>query len=346
MHDAEHHSIIIVGAGPGGLAVAAALLAEGLSPRKLMVLDKGEVGQAWLDYPAETHLLSESAETFDHNMIADIPFKDVFPHIPHPSHELYQKYLQEIVTQLKIQVTNYVEVKKVIFEEESKRFYLKTADQREFTADYVVWAAGMFSTPVDTVESEKCYVHYAKVPDFEKVRGKEITVVGSGNGASGVVMALAKPGRHIRLLVPHTYEIPQPIDCLWKENMEFVRRMENQGLVDIIENFRVASITKDGEEFLVRSTDGAEQRVPQKPILCIGFEPTIQPLGELIGCVTEGHDWALEIDKHNESKKQPGLFVAGTLGRHNSEQAFIREFRKFGPIIARKIMRDQHETEE
>jgi putative flavoprotein involved in K+ transport len=337
MHDAKYKPIIIVGAGPGGLAVGAALRDAGIPASDLLILDKGEVGQAWLDYPAETHLLSESAEDFDHNMIANIPLKEVFPHIPHPSHVMYQRYLQEVVAQKELPIWTYTEIKKVTFDDEQNRFSLRTTDQRELECQWLIWAAGMFSTPSDDLESQKCYIHYAKVPDFESYPGKDLTVVGSGNGASGVVMALAKPGRFVRLLVPRTYDIPEPIDCLWKENMQFVKELELQGLVDIVPEFRVKTITKAKDGYLVTSTTDQEMVVPTKPIVCVGFEPTVGPLGEMVGCSLNGHDWALELTTEKEAKQQAGLFLAGTLGRREPEEAFIREFRNFGPIIAKAI---------
>ena len=90
------YRVCVVGAGPGGLSVAAALIDQGLRTEELMILDRGDIGQAWLDYPPETHLLSESSPTKDDNMIADIPTSEVFSNIPHPSHVMYQKYLQYV----------------------------------------------------------------------------------------------------------------------------------------------------------------------------------------------------------------------------------------------------------
>src|SRR5258708_3522061 len=98
----EHHQIIIVGAGPGGIAVAASLKDAGLDD--VIILEKGTIGQAWLDYPAETHLLSESAASHDNNEIANVDTKDVFPNMPHPSHVIYQKYLAYVAKQKKIEV--------------------------------------------------------------------------------------------------------------------------------------------------------------------------------------------------------------------------------------------------
>ena len=342
--NAPHYSVIIVGAGPGGLAVAASLKDSGIDD--LIVLDKGEIGQAWLDYPAETHLLSESSDQVDDNMIAEVPFGDIFPHIPHPSHVLYQKYLQKIVTAKGIKVITHRTVTKVVYDQSIQKFTIEacspgaTHNQPDavYTCTYLVWAAGSFYTPNEEIEGEECFIHYARIQDYSQITDTDITVVGSANGASGVVMALAKPGRMVKLVAPHEYTIPEPIDCLWKENMAFIKQLEKDDLVDIIENFRVAKAEPYQDKYRLFSTDGKEMIVPTKPILCIGFLPSVDPIKSMVEIKTEGHDWLIDVDPDHQSRHQPNLYLAGMLGRKETDKGFIRHFRDFGPIIAKAII--------
>ena len=332
----EHHDVIIVGAGPGGIAVAAALQAHGV--KDVLLLEKGVVGQAWLDYPANTHLLSESAPDKDDNKIADVDTADVFPHIPHPSHILYQKYLEHVIHQKKIPVCEKTFVEKVSFDAAKKLFHLVT-DRAEYTAKFLVWAAGMYTTPNEMTNCEGCYVHYAKVPDLSHIIASEVTVVGSANGASGVVMQLAQPGRVVTMVVSHEYVVPQPIDCLWKEHMQFIQDLEKQGLVRIVEKFRVADIVREGSHYILKSEDGQELTSPNKPIMCIGFHPNVAPVQDMLETYELHHETFMSLHPTHESKKQPGLYVAGCIGKVEPSEGMIVVFREFGEPIAADIVR-------
>ncbi len=341
----SHHlyTVVIVGAGPGGLSVAAALLEAGFHPEDIVVVDRGEVGQAWLDYPADTHLLSESSPAKDDNEIAGVRTSDVFPNIPHPSHLMYQKYLDYVAQVKKIPVKKNTTVESVVFNPEHKEFALNLRGDGYLTSKYVVWAAGMYYTPNENLDMEGCYIHYAKLPYLDDIDAKEITVVGSANGASGVVMQLARPGRKVTLVVSREYQIPMPIDCLWKENMKFVQDMEREGLVDIVEHFRVKRIYKEEERYYLESEDGKKLSSPEKPIICTGFLLNIEPVASLVDEVVEDREHHVDIDPDHQSKKQPGLYFAGVIGRFPGDTGFIISFREFGEPIAQSIL--EHEKE-
>lgn len=330
------YNTIIVGAGPGGLTVGAALHDVGVED--VVILEKGEIGQAWLDYPSETHLLSGSDPGHDDNEIADVCTSEVFPNIPHPSHVMFSKYLEYVAEVKDVAVKNHVEVKEVKWNEDEKLFYVIDSEKKVWKTKTVVWAAGMYSTPSQDLNCHNCSIHYAQVPDLEEIAGTEVTVVGSGNGASGVVMQLAKPGRKVTLLSPHPYEIPLPIDCLWKENMEFVKQLEQQGLVEIIENFRAKNITKKDGAYILHGTEPNQiYSSSTKPIVCIGFEPTIEPIECLVETRKEGHQTLVNLDASHQSRQQAGLFLAGVCGILTPDQGFIRFFRYFGKPIAEGI---------
>lgn len=334
----EALSVVIVGAGPGGLAVAGALLEVGLSRQDLLVLDKGEVGQAWLDYPSDTRLLSESKQSKDDNQIAGVSTSEVFPNIPHPNHIMYQKYLDYVAQKLDIPVRRNTTVEKVVFDHDHKEFVLRLRDETNLRARFVVWAGGMYATPNEDMNMEGCFIHYAKMPYLEDVEADEVTVVGSSNGASGVVMMLAKPGRVVRLVVSREYTIPEPIDCLWKENMQFVKELENQGLVTIVEHFRVKRIYKDGDKYFLESEDGQKLTAADRPIICTGFHPNIEPIKDLVTEFCEDRETRIEMDEAHQSKKQAGLYLAGVIGRLENDNGFIVSFREFGKPIAQSII--------
>jgi putative flavoprotein involved in K+ transport len=330
------HQVIIVGAGPGGLSVAADLQQKGVSD--ILILEKGAVGQSWLNYPTDTHLLSESKPGSDDNMIAGVSTTEVFPNIPHPSHILYQKYLAYVAEQFHFAIQKNTQVTNVHFDPKSEHFLLDTRDGETYESEFLIWSGGMFSTPNDDMNCEGCFVHYAHMPYMEHISSPEITVVGSANGASGVIMQLARPGRVVTLVTSHPYEVPQPIDCLWKEDMQFVKDLSLQGLVKIVENFRVKRIFGEEGKYILESESGEQIASPKKPILCTGFSPNIAPLKDLIDVVKSDRESLLDLDEHHQSKKTPKLYVAGAIGKLKGDEVTIIKYREYGKPIAESIL--------
>ncbi len=331
----QHHQVIIVGAGPGGISVASALQDRGV--QDVLIIDEGEVGQSWLDYPKETHLLSESSLKNDDNVIADVSTTEVFPHIGHPSHEVYQKYLAYVVSKRKLAVQTNTKILRVYFDQSNKNFVLEGKEDTFFTCKMLVWAAGMYATPNEQLETEGCFIHYAHMPYMDSITSDEVMVVGSANGASGVVLELAKPGRLVTMVTSHPYEVPHPIDCLWKEQMQFIKDLQNQGLVKIVENFRVKSIYGQEGHYILESEDGQKLHAKKKPIICTGFLPNVEPIKDLVDQKCMDHDTYLELDEFHQSTRQPGLFVAGVIGKFTHDEGMISKFREFGKVIATKV---------
>lgn len=334
----NYHNCIIVGAGPGGLSCAIHLLETGV--KDVLILDRGQVGQSWLDYPPETRLLSESGKEKDENMIASIPVWEFIENVPHPSHTMYQKYLSEVAQQKKLQINEGTDVISVTYDSEKKLFSL-TTNYQLLTTSYLVWATGMYATPNEQLACSGCFIHYSRIQDWKHIKEDNVTVIGGANGASEVVIQLAQPGRKVRLICSSPFEVPQPIDCLWKENRQLIKDLQNQGLVQVIENFRVKKIYHDDLEFIIESNETKILRSPTRPIVCIGFLPNIEPVRGLVDIKIDGHDQFLGIDASHQSTKTPHLFFAGTIGKLTHDDGFIRSFREFGKTIAQKIQTNE-----
>lgn len=331
----EFHQVILVGAGPGGIAIASDLKKAGI--KDFLMLEKGVVGQSWQDYPPETRLLSESSPTKDENQVGGISVTTVLPNIPHPSHAMYQRYLQTVVEKNQLPVQEHCSVNTVVVDSQTQEFILQTENEKTYRCQFLVWAAGSYSTPNESLSDKHCFIHYSRIQDWKHITDSVVTVIGGANGATEVVLQLASPGRKIRLLTTR-FEIPLPVDCLWKENRVLVREFEKQGLVEIIEDFRVKSIQHDESQFIITSESGATLYSENKPIVCIGFLPSVGPIASLVTTRIEGHDTFIDLNDAHESAKQPRLFLAGTVGRlHSGEDGFIRHFSHYGETIVPKI---------
>jgi putative flavoprotein involved in K+ transport len=334
-------TVCIVGAGPGGLSTAAALIAQGV--KDVVVLERGEIGQAWLDYPHETHLLSESTPERDDNMIAGVDTDEVFPHIPHPSHLAYQKYLHHVADSLGVRVHTHTVVTSVKKNPEAQPGFTISTSRGTYTAQVVVWAAGQYDCPDACVPDADAYLHYGELTEeVEATLGDKVTVIGGGNGATGTVMRLARPGRVVTLITAHAYQPPEPIDTLWKEHMELVKQMNLNGLVNIIDETRVERVQKTESGYLLTNSTGWSLTVQDKPIACLGFHPSVGPLSDMVTTKEVDGQEVLDLDEYHQSNQTKGLYLAGCVGQISPGFGLIAQFRNFGAKIASHVVATHH----
>ena len=94
---------------------------------------------------------------------------------------------------------------------------------------------------------------------------------------------------------------------LWKEQMQFIKDLQMQGMVKIVENFRVKRIYGEEGNYILESETG--QTVPSKkrPIICTGFMPNIKPIESLVSLVTKEHERSEErrVGKECRSRWSP-----------------------------------------
>jgi len=104
--------VVVVGAGPAGLGCAALLKQCSV---ECIVLERGRIGESFLQWPAETRFISPS---FTGNFFGSVDLNAVTPdsspayglQTEHPNGEEYARYLNDVATTTKIDVRTEVEV--------------------------------------------------------------------------------------------------------------------------------------------------------------------------------------------------------------------------------------------
>merc|ERR1712032_1780971 len=165
--------VLIIGAGASGVGVAAMLTETfGVDKSRVMLLERGTVGQSFRKWPAETRFISPSfnqqgwTNSFDLNSI----FRGTSPayslHSEHPTGANYAKYLASLAHTLKLRIRTQTEVRSIRPSAKAKKHPLFEVDvswvaqppggsdkeelmsvEETLTARYVVWAAGEFQYP-------------------------------------------------------------------------------------------------------------------------------------------------------------------------------------------------------
>ena len=173
----EATDVVVVGAGPAGLATAAALRKRGRSVR---VLEQGSVGGTVTQYPRQKVVMTETLE---------VPFIGRFGKSLIAKEELLGS-LQKLIAKAQINVEEGVKV--LGLEGADGAFTVKT-DKGQVSARKVVLACGRRGTPrkLGAKGEEAAKVSY-RLDDPEQYDGCAVLVVGGGDSALEAAIQLAE----------------------------------------------------------------------------------------------------------------------------------------------------------
>jgi len=302
--------VLIIGAGPAGLGVSMALRQAGVSDQ--LVVDEREVGASFASWPKGMVLLSPSfnSNSFgltDLNAIDPFTSPADFFKSQHPTGESYARYLQVIVDNFQLPVSEGVKV--ISVEKEEGEFVVKTS-LGEIRPNYVVWAGGQFFSPRDKdFPGAELALHSSKVEDWSELEGDDFTVIGGYESGIDAAINLIHNGKSVRLIArgkPWSVDHPDPSLSLSPRTFdrlrEILRDPDKRERLDLISHVTVKSIEKMDDYWVLRDQDDI-------------------PLG---------------LKEADESTITPDLFYTGpSLVHRNALFCFIYKFRaRFGVIAA------------
>ena len=314
------HDLIVIGAGPVGLACAIEATREGLTA---VVLDKGALVNSIVGYPTNMEFFS-TPELIE---IGAHPFP-----IPHykPTREDAIEYYRTVAAREKLDVRLY----ETVLDVQGRRgeFTVRTS-RGEHRGRNIAICTGFFDQAnrlgVPGEDLPKL-THYYKEP-YAYVRQK-VAVIGAKNSAAKAALDCYRHGAEVTLVV-RSAALSDKIKYWIKPDLE--NRIK-EGSIRALFNTSVVSIT---ETTMTLSTPDGEQTIDNDWVLAMtGYHPDY-PLLERFGITF--HDDRFRTPVFDETTFQsatPGVYLAGTVcGGYQTGRWFIENGRFHASQIARHI---------
>lgn len=360
-----HHSAVVIGAGPAGLATSRELQRREIEH---VVLERGEVAESW-------------SRLYDSLTLHTGKHMSHLPGLRYPRstplflpRETFVQYLQDYRRKFALPVESGRTVSAL--ERRSDAWRL-TVDDEVMTADAVVVASGIISNPVEPKlpgreEFRGEVRHSITYRGPEEMRGKKVLVVGAGNSAGEIASELGRSGIETTVAVrsganvvplqilgiPIQYlawgirSLPRPAREILVGGMRTLTEIRNGPpvlprpnvgpldaipligfrLIDAIRNGSVKlrggveRFTRDGVRFL----KGGEEPF-DAVLLATGFRAAINFLAPLVQ--TDSRGFAQRRDRVI-STDQPNLFFVG----HNYDATGgITNIRRDAPLAAEGV---------
>lgn len=320
--------LIVVGAGPCGVAVGAAAEAEGLS---CVLFDKGCIANSLLDYPYYMTFFSTAVML----EVGNVPF--TIPN-PKPTRREALAYYRRVVEHWGIAVHQYETVVEISGREGEYRVRTRTRDgeEHDYDADAVVVATGGFHRAnlleVPGEELEKVHHYYHEpYPYYDQ----DVLVVGAGNSAVESALEMYRNGVRVSL-VHFLDEIDRGVKP-WVVP-DITNRLE-RGEITPFWRHRVTEIRPTS--VVLRSEDtGEETTIPNDFVVAMtGWRADHAPLRKL-GVRVDDDTGIPAHDPETMETNVPGLYIAGVIAAGNdANKIFIENGREHGALVVADRLR-------
>ena len=318
--------LLVVGAGPTGIAIGAEARAAGLS---VLLVDRGPLVASLVDYPSDMLFFT----TRDRLEIAGVPFA-----IPEekPNRRQAIAYYQAVATRFELEIRLQEEVV-AIERQEDGTFRVRGHGREGATerqARAVAIATGYYSWPkrLDVPGEELPWVR-SRYREPWRHFGESVVVVGGGNSAVEAALDLWRHGA--RVTVVHRGRELKPTIKYWvKPDIE--NRIEEGSITALLE---ARVIAFEPGRVRVETAGGTVEVPADAAYVLIGYRPQVE-LYRSAGVRVDDETLEPAFDPETCETEVPGLYLAGTVqaGRETN-RIFIENSRHHGRLIVEHLRR-------
>jgi thioredoxin reductase (NADPH) len=312
--------VVIIGAGPVGLACAIEIQRKGLS---CITVDKGALVNSLTGYPTNMEFFStpDLIEIGGHPLVSS-RYK--------PIREEAIDYYRRVAEREELTLLLYERV--LGLEGEQGALEVRTS-KRTISCAAVVLATGFFDQPnklgIPGEDLPKVSHYFREAFTYT---GRDVCIIGGKNSAAIAALQCHRRGARVTLV----YRGPEisPKVKYWIRP-DLVNRIE-EGSITAHFNAHATAITKD--EVQVRTTDGTVL-IPNDVVLAMtGYHPDYSLFSTLGIDVDDDEAETPVFDASTHETNRPGVFIAGTVcGGRRTSRWFIENGRHHATLIAEAL---------
>jgi len=318
----EKYDLIVVGAGPIGLACGIEAKKAGLS---YVIIEKGCLVNSLYHYPLNMTFFSTSERL----EIGNVPF---ISHQPKPNRFEALEYFRRVATSWELNIQLYETVNAVSQHEGTHKV---STSKGEYEAAAVVLALGFYDLPfllnVPGEDLPKVRHYYDEPHPYYR---QKIVVVGAANSAVDVALETYRKGAEVTMVIRED-AIRDSVKYWVKPDIE--NRIK-EGSIKSYFNSTVIRITTDAVE--IKTPEGNKILENDFVLAMTGYQP---PFDFMKRCGIQFHDDDYHTPVYDETTMKtnvPGLYLAGVVcGGLKTNKWFIENSRIHAEMIVADILK-------
>jgi thioredoxin reductase (NADPH) len=331
----QHYDLIIIGAGPIGLACGLEAQAAGLS---YVILEKGCLVNSLYNYPANMTFFSTS----DRLEIGDVPFVS---NNAKPTRSEALEYYRRVALHKKLNINLFEEVappaprggtSESDFSSPSGGgggYFLTTNKSSYFTSSIII-ATGFYDIPfLMNVKGEDLpkVTHYYQEPHFYALQ--KVLVVGANNSAVDAALETWRKGAEVSMVIRHE-EIGRRVKYWAKPDIE--NRIKEESIKGYF-NSEVVEIRE--REVDIRTPEGIITIENDYVIAMTGYQPNLDFLRKMGINLSPDEIMKPTYDDETQETNLPNVYLAGVIcGGMDTHSLFIENSRVHAEKIIKKII--------
>jgi len=320
----NHYTVIIIGAGPIGLACGLEAQKRKISH---LILEKGCLVNSLYNYPANMTFFSTSERL----EIGGVPFVS---NNPKPTRAEALEYYRRVAVSKNLPIKLFEEVQSVKKNKGKTQlplFQIKTAKAR-YSCNFLVIATGFYDIPyrLDVPgEDHPKVTHYYRDPHFYALQ--HVLVVGGNNSAVDAALETWRKGAIVTMVI-RKEDIGERVKYWVRPDI--INRIK-EGSIQVFYNSEVKEISADSVRI---ETPQGERIIPNDWVIAMtGYQPNLGFLKKMGVHLTADEVKKPTYSERSHESNVNGIYLAGVIcGGMNTHRLFIENSR----IHATRIFRD------